>query len=146
MNGQAREITPMAMTAFLDALDRYGAPIERWPAALQQAARALTASEPAARQALGEAARLGAALAALPRAPADPSYAIRIAARVREQATAAADQFGLGRLMAWGSTALAASMVAGFLAGSAVTPSADTSSSLAELVFPDVVADAGETL
>ena len=146
MSGSPHD-NPMSASEFLDALDLYGPALETWPADLGRRAAALIAVDPDARQAQRSALKLDAALAALPAAPPDLGFATRITARVREEAASAASQLGLGRLIAWGTTALAASLVAGFVAGSTITVS-DDDSSLAALVFPavDTTTDMGGEL
>ena len=72
---------PASITAFEDALDRYGHHVQEWPADLRRGAQALLESSPAARALLAEAIRLDAALDAAFAAPAVPAgLGTRIAA------------------------------------------------------------------
>ncbi len=62
--------TPMSVGEFSDTLDRLGANLESWPAAVRAAAEVLLASSPAAADRLAEAVALAEAMTdAQPKAP-----------------------------------------------------------------------------
>ena len=77
---------PASITAFEDALDRYGHQVHEWPEDLRRGAEALLESSPAARALLAEAVQLDAALDVAFAAPALPAgLATRIAARAERR-------------------------------------------------------------
>ncbi len=134
MTGSTRQPLSMSRTEFEDSLDRHGGTLAQWPEAERRAAQSLVLSDRDAAAALALATRLDRALGALPAAPVELGYATRIAARVADRMAAPR----LGRLAAaFGTTALAASLVAGFVLGTTLAPT-DDASTLAALVLPDI--------
>ena len=110
----------MTLKRFKHLLDAYGADLARWPAAERQAARALIAADPRARQARDETAELD---AFLDRYAPEPVSAARVAATLRNLPPRASDwRAALGEL--WWETravprlpAIVAVILAGFLVG-----------------------------
>ncbi|HEX7037660.1 MAG TPA: hypothetical protein VF210_17960 [Pseudomonadales bacterium] len=137
----------MTRLEFEQALDRWGADLERWPAREAEAARALLATDPQARRALDAARAVDAHLAALRTHRAPSHLAARIGTRVR---AAAAPPDRLERLFGWLTDrlwrpAVLAMLIAGagYLTGLSVNDPADPSltEDVMTLAFSDIYAE-----
>ncbi|MGE5517204.1 MAG: hypothetical protein ACM31D_15475 [Bacteroidota bacterium] len=76
----------LTLEGFRELLDRFGGELSRWPARERATADALLEHSPEARSLLAEAARLDAALAATPKAPAGLADRIVAAALAQDRA------------------------------------------------------------
>lgn len=109
-----------ARARFADCLDRYGADPTAWPAEARLEAESLMAGDEEARAMLSTAARVEATLGALlARSAARP---LPVAAR---RGSAPAWSPSWGRLAGFGMAALVASLMLGFIAGSALPAAGD---------------------
>lgn len=110
----------MTLNRFRRLLDAYGADLARWPAAERQAARALIAADPRARQARDETAELDAMLDRFAPEPVSPA---RVAAALRALPPHAGDWRAACAEVWWELGALprvlamVAVVLAGFLVG-----------------------------
>ncbi|MEX0851908.1 MAG: hypothetical protein WD036_01290 [Bauldia sp.] len=125
----------MNRQSFEEGLSRYGGDLKRWPDELRGEAEALVADDEAAAAMLGAARRLDGMLAAIA-APQPVGSAMlgRIIAGIGNGTPHDLTVRPTGRLFAWASTALAAFLVAGFVAGVAL-PADQGEDAFAGLMF-----------
>jgi hypothetical protein len=109
----------MTRARFLDALDRYGPDLSRWPSALRPEAARLLDSDPEAARHHADAGRVAARLAEAARpVPIDAAFVGGLLDRVRRTAPASGAEFRPTlRLAALASVVLTAAFAAGFAAG-----------------------------
>jgi hypothetical protein len=128
----------MSAEGFGAALDRLGPSLERWPAAEREAAERLLATDAAARRMLRAAASVDGTLRRL----MQDDGAILVPVATRRAAPAPS----FGRLAAWGTLALAASLAIGIFAG-ALSPAPDDDDDTAGQIFLAVQdSDSGDYL
>lgn len=135
----------MTREQFSAALDRYGSGLDRWPEALRQDARELTANDPGAAAELKSATRLDALLAEVS-APQEANAALigRIVSHGRAKRGETVLQ-PTRRLAGWVSAAMVATLMIGFVAG-IVTPEDQSNDAIAALLFSGAEEDIGEGL
>ena len=135
----------MTRDEFDAGLDRYGGDLSRWPPALRQQAEALTADDNQAAAALAAASRLDSLLAEVAASEAaDAALIGRIVSRGR-QAHGETVLKPTRRLAAWVTAGVAATLMAGFIAG-ALIPADQSSDAIAGLMFSGTVDDIGGDL
>lgn len=130
----------MTRDEFDAGLDRYGGDLSRWPPALRQQAEALAAADSQAAAALTTAGRLDALLAEVAASEATDAALIgRIVSRGRQTQRETVLK-PTRRLAAWAAAGVAATLMAGFIAG-ALVPADQSNDAIAGLMFSGTVDD-----
>jgi len=130
----------MTRDEFDAGLDRYGGDPSRWPPALRQQAEALAAADSKAAAALTTAGRLDALLAEISASEATDAALIgRIVSRGRQTQRETVLK-PTRRLAAWAAAGVAATLMAGFIAG-ALIPADQSNDAIAGLMFSGTVDD-----
>lgn len=141
----------MTRQEFLQALDRYGGHLDRWPAEIRDAARTFAEGD---RDAAGELSRLAGLERSLQRATAPGNVDAAFVGRVVGAVTAHGTEASVAaetvlrptpRFFAFASAATAAILLAGFMAGASV-PADTGSDAFASLLFGSVYEDVGESI
>lgn len=141
----------MTRNEFMQALDRHGGRIDRWPHEVRDAARAFAAGDPAAARELARAAALEASLERLV-APADVDAAFvgRIVAGVQTDGRTAATPAEAvlrpnPRLFAFAGALAVATLMVGYVAGMSL-PAETGDDAFAGLLFGSAYEDVGESI